>query len=143
MAAAPPIADWRALTASKREAVAAKIPQEWRLSSAILDTISETSTRSVLSVPRESGILSEKELEITEKYDATALVELMSTGQLKSYDVTLAFCKRAAIAQQCVNCLTEVFFEDALARAREVDDFLAKEGKPLGPLHGLPISLKV
>lgn len=67
----------------------------------------------------------------------------MSSGKVKSYDVTLAFCKRAAIAQQCVNCLTEIMFDEALARAKQCDDFLEKEGKAMGPFHGLPISLKV
>lgn len=40
------------------------------------------------------------------------------------------------------NCLTEIFIEQALARAKEVDDYLKKNGKPIGPFHGLPISLK-
>ena len=40
------------------------------------------------------------------------------------------------------NCLTEIFVDRALARAKEVDDFFAATGKPIGPLHGLPISLK-
>ena len=30
----------------------------------------------------------------------------------------------------------------ALARAKELDEYLAKNGKPIGHLHGLPISLK-
>jgi amidase len=30
----------------------------------------------------------------------------------------------------------------ALARAKELDEYLQKNGKPMGPLHGLPISLK-
>jgi amidase len=30
----------------------------------------------------------------------------------------------------------------ALERAKELDDYLQKNGKPVGPLHGLPISLK-
>ena len=30
----------------------------------------------------------------------------------------------------------------ALARAKYLDDYLAKNKRPLGPLHGLPISLK-
>ena len=30
----------------------------------------------------------------------------------------------------------------ALARAKELDEYYAKHGKPSGPLHGLPISLK-
>jgi amidase len=33
-------------------------------------------------------------------------------------------------------------FEEALERAKQADAHLAEKGKPLGPLHGLPISLK-
>ncbi|KAF2183818.1 amidase [Zopfia rhizophila CBS 207.26] len=136
------IADWQTLAASKREAVAKKIPLQWRLPSSILEHVSPTADISVLDVPRQCGLLSENELALTENYDATALVELMSSGKVKSYDVTLAFCKRAAIAQQLVNCCTEIMFDEALIRAKQCDDYLAKEGKPMGALHGLPISLK-
>jgi amidase len=41
------------------------------------------------------------------------------------------------------NSLTEIFFDKALERARWLDDYFAKEGKTIGPLHGLPITLKV
>lgn len=41
------------------------------------------------------------------------------------------------------HCLTEAFFDRALERAKHLDEILEKTGKPLGPLHGLPISLKV
>lgn len=40
------------------------------------------------------------------------------------------------------NCLTEIFIERALARAKEMDDYLSENGRTFGPLHGLPISLK-
>ncbi len=40
------------------------------------------------------------------------------------------------------NCALEFFPELALARAKELDDILQKTGKTVGPLHGLPISLK-
>ena len=40
------------------------------------------------------------------------------------------------------NCLTEIFVERALERAKELDDILRETGKVVGPLHGLPISLK-
>lgn len=41
-----------------------------------------------------------------------------------------------------VNCLTEIFFDAALERARELDAHLAAGNPPVGPLHGLPVSLK-
>lgn len=40
------------------------------------------------------------------------------------------------------NCALEFFPDLALARAKELDDHLHKTGKTVGPLHGLPISLK-
>jgi amidase len=40
------------------------------------------------------------------------------------------------------NCLTEILFPEALARARFLDEHLEKTGHVIGPLHGLPISLK-
>jgi amidase len=40
-----------------------------------------------------------------------------------------------------VNCLTETYFEKALKRAKYLDIFKA-QGRTIGPLHGLPISLK-
>ncbi|CAE6455067.1 unnamed protein product [Rhizoctonia solani] len=33
-------------------------------------------------------------------------------------------------------------FDQALARARELDDHIAKTGKAVGPLHGVPVSIK-
>ncbi|KAH7073896.1 amidase signature domain-containing protein [Paraphoma chrysanthemicola] len=142
MEPAPPIANWQELAKSKRDAVAAKIPELWRLSPSLTSKYTETSTLNVLDVPRTCGILTSEELNITENYDATELVRLMSQGDLKSVDVVTAFCKRAAIAQQCVSCLTEIMFDEALARARECDAYLHEHKKPMGPLHGLPISLK-
>ena len=40
------------------------------------------------------------------------------------------------------NCVTELLPERALERARTLDDFYKQHGKPVGPLHGLPISVK-
>lgn len=40
-------------------------------------------------------------------------------------------------------CLTETMFDEALKRAKELDEHLKKTGQPIGPLHGLPISFKV
>jgi amidase len=50
--------------------------------------------------------------------------------------------QRAAVAQQLTNCLTEIFFNDALQRAAELDAHLDAGNPPLGLLHGVPVSLK-
>lgn len=38
--------------------------------------------------------------------------------------------------------MTEHFFQRAIDRAHFLDEYLHREKKPLGPLHGLPISIK-
>ncbi|KAI9668599.1 MAG: hypothetical protein M1831_001038 [Alyxoria varia] len=114
-----------------------RIPAEWKL-----ETPPPASVLDVRDVPRKSGILSQAELEITEKYDATPLAEAVRSGHLKCVDVTLAFCKRAAIAQQVTNCITEPLFDSALQRAAALDHHLHRHGIPVGPLHGIPISVK-
>src|SRR6267154_4774164 len=40
------------------------------------------------------------------------------------------------------NCLTEIFVDRALERAAWLDEQLKSTGKIVGPLHGLPVSLK-
>jgi Asp-tRNA(Asn)/Glu-tRNA(Gln) amidotransferase A subunit family amidase len=40
------------------------------------------------------------------------------------------------------NSLTELLFKDALQQAKEMDERFARLGKPVGPLHGVPMTLK-
>ena len=40
------------------------------------------------------------------------------------------------------NCITELLPERALARAKSLDDYYALHRRTVGPLHGLPISVK-
>lgn len=136
------VSDWKQLALSKRVATFNKIPKDWLLPIEQASQCIERNPISVLDVPRTSGILTQEELDITEKYDATDLVALMAKGDLSSVEVVTAFCKRAAIAQQTTNCLTEIMFDEALARAHSCDAYLKEHGRPIGPLHGLPISLK-
>ena len=98
--------------------------------------------RDVSGVPRQSGLLTAEELEITDKYDAVALAEAIATKKLTAVAVATAFSKRAIIAHQVTNCLTEWFMDEAVERAKALDDHLAKTGKVVGPLHGVPISVK-
>ncbi|PVH70931.1 amidase signature enzyme [Cadophora sp. DSE1049] len=67
---------------------------------------------------------------------------MLATGAITSQEVCSAFRKRAAIAHQVTNCGTEIFFDKALERAKFLVDYLAREQKPFGRFHGLPISIK-
>ncbi|KAI6792217.1 amidase [Hortaea werneckii] len=130
---------WQDIAARKQRERADRIPSQWKLPSSHIPAENRTD---LLSVPRECGLLSDQERHITENYDASALVVALSSGKFKAVDVTTAFCKRAAIAHQLTNCLTEIFFDGAITRAKQLDEEMAKSGSPTGPLHGLPISLK-
>ena len=128
---------WKDIAARKQEQCASCIPTGWTLSSSI-----DTNRHNVLDVPRECDILTDVDIRITEQLDATTLVAGLANGLVRSVDVVTAFCKRAAIAQQVTNCLSEMFFDDAVSKAKQLDEIMARTGKPVGPLHGLPISLK-
>ena len=41
-----------------------------------------------------------------------------------------------------MNCITELLPTQALQRAKYLDEYYAQHKKPIGPLHGLPISVK-
>jgi amidase len=94
--------DWEAKAATKRAEVFDRIPKDWQLPEGVREQYHQNSDANVLDVPRTCGILSDAELDITENYDATQLVEKLSSGLLTSLEVTTAFCKRAAIAAQVV-----------------------------------------
>ena len=36
----------------------------------------------------------------------------------------------------------EILFQDALQRAKQLDEHLATTGKTVGPLHGIPVTVK-
>ncbi len=97
------VQDWKEVVSQKRAEVAKGLPQEWRLPSSILDTISASADISVLDVPGTCGLLTAKELGITEQHDAVELIAKMAAKELSSSEVTLAFCKRAAVAHQVVS----------------------------------------
>ncbi|KAF3066555.1 Acetamidase [Daldinia childiae] len=74
--------------------------------------------------------------------DISALVRRFASGELSSVAVTEAYIERATIAHGLTNCLTEILFEEALVRARELDDYQKEHGDVIGPLHGVPVTLK-
>ncbi|KAJ5588198.1 amidase signature domain-containing protein [Penicillium hordei] len=134
--------NWQALINEKRAFRESQIPLEWRLDEMITSQAHRDNPISAFDLLDQTDILTQHERDMTENYDATALLAQLACGAISSLEVTEAFCKRAAIAHQLFNPLTEIFFDKALNRAKQLDAFLAREGKPMGPFHGLPISLK-
>lgn len=130
-------ASWKSIVEDKRARQLAAIPSAWRLPQSV-----NTSSQSMLEIIQSCGILTSQELQWTEVIDISELVSLVASREVSSVQLTTAFCKRAAIAQQLSKCLTEIFFDQALTRAKELDEHLEKTGKVVGPLHGVPVSVK-
>ncbi|WDK12709.1 amidase [Colletotrichum graminicola] len=80
--------------------------------------------------------------DITSIGDAAGLSLMISRGEVSWENVVKAYIQRAIEAHEKSNSLTEILFEDALLRARELGAYMAKHGKPLGPFHGVPMTLK-
>ncbi|KAF1914417.1 amidase signature domain-containing protein [Ampelomyces quisqualis] len=130
--------NWEKVAASKRAALADSIPHEYRVPKQQLPPDSQLD---VASWPKTSGWFSSEELEITDS-TASQILGKIASQTWSSEKVTRAFCKRAAAAQQLTNCLSDTFFEEAIASAKALDEHLSRTGQVQGPLHGLPISLK-
>ncbi|KAF1966664.1 amidase [Bimuria novae-zelandiae CBS 107.79] len=130
--------NWEKIAVGKKVALAEQIPLEYRIPPQLLPPDDQLD---VTTFPKESGWFDEKELEITDS-SATHILKKIASRSWSSEEVTRAFCKRAAAAQQLTNCLTDFFPAEAISIAKSLDEHLRKTGKPTGPLHGLPISLK-
>ncbi|KIY43132.1 amidase [Fistulina hepatica ATCC 64428] len=123
--------DWPQVAYDARKSVIDAIPAEWRVQTTY------PPGSNVLSAAKDAGFMSEEELQITDfSTDATAILEAIKAKKTTAAAVTVAFCKRAAIAHQHTCCLTDFFLEEALARAKELDEIYEKTGKVVGPLHG-------
>ncbi|KAF2705077.1 acetamidase [Pleomassaria siparia CBS 279.74] len=60
------------------------------------------------------------------------ILEAISSGAVTATKLCHAYIAR----------LTEILFDDALNRAEELDQYFKEHGKLVGPLHGVPMTLK-
>ncbi|KAI1439529.1 amidase [Annulohypoxylon stygium] len=129
---------WKVKAAAKRANTLAKIYPQWRLSPG---DIARASSQRDLTEPFIQQFLDPEDISIV-SMDSLPIVNAIKQRSLTSLEVATAFCKAAAIAHQIGNCLHEIFFDEALERAKQLDEHYKKYGTTIGPLHGLPVSLK-
>jgi len=87
---------WQQAVNERRQQINSAIPAAWILPRDVMTP--RNSTR----LPYTAGIMTERELKITE-CRAVELLELIKSKIYSAVDVTTAFCKRAAIAHQAVS----------------------------------------
>lgn len=127
--------NYREVAQEKAESLINNIPSEWRLQS--IPDIDKVPNASEYA----DTVLAEAELEIVNS-SATALLRKLSAGKLTALEVTNAYCHRASIIHQLTNCCSEIFFDLAVETAKKLDEYYQKNGKLIGKLHGIPVSLK-
>ncbi|KAH7125802.1 putative fatty-acid amide hydrolase [Dactylonectria macrodidyma] len=130
------VADRKRTERSKAIAAAAKLSIGKSYPSLPLPSVSD-----VREWPKVSGDLTPRQIQITESIPS-CLLQKVSAGVWSAEEVLLAFVARAVLAHYLTNPITDMFVTESLQRARELDSHLQRVGKPIGPLHGLLISLK-
>ena len=105
------------------------------------------SLASLLQHESTQRIWSSKLDSVLDGLDATGIVALTRSGKVSVQDVTRHFVNRAAIVQQATNSLSHFLPDEAMERAKQLDEKRSqyeKEGRldELGPLFGLPMSIK-
>lgn len=131
------VPEWRQIALKHRQHQLSLFPVEWRLGQ---ESVPSDPKRTAQFVESQ---LSDQEREITSLSKSLATLQQdIASRTYSAFEITKAFCHRAALLQQTTGCLTEVLFDSALALAKSQDQHLASTGQLLGPLHGIPISIK-
>lgn len=72
---------------------------------------------------------------------ATELARIIKAGEVSAKEVVEAHIRRIEAVNPKLNAVVIPLFNEALAEAKAADEQQA-QGKPLGPLHGVPITIK-
>lgn len=90
------LAQWQEHVTDKLHRQKATVPKEW-----LIPAIPESQT-DVTNIPTTCGVLTGRELEITNVSDVSVLLQKMASGEWSAVEVTTAFSKRAIVAHQAV-----------------------------------------
>ena len=85
--------------------------------------------------------MSTKSIDPIHYLDATALAALIRSRQMSSREVVQAHLDRINAVNPQINAIVTLVAEDAL-RAADAADQAVAGGAPLGPLHGVPFTVK-
>ena len=105
---------YKDIALKKRSARDAKFNPDWLIPESELPS---SDVKDILSWISKGNFLTPHELEITES-NAIEIVTNIKQQKWSSLQVTKAFCHRASIAHQLTNCLTEIFFDEAIETAK-------------------------
>lgn len=123
-----------AISTHKWEQVTNLIPAEWRLDDKYipramslsplesvhqLHEFEEEYATNLLEIPRQCGILSAKEVRITEAYDVKGLLDEIAEKRLSAEEVAFAFCKVCPFTLHTLewNCLTDLSDREPLSHS--------------------------
>jgi amidase len=101
----PATTSWKTIAALHREKQVEAVPKEWLLTEKQLEPLKESNRLIESKAVERSGLLSDKEIEITERFTASELLGKIHRQDITSEEVVVAFSKRASLAQQLVRCI--------------------------------------
>lgn len=95
---------WERQAQRGRDILENSIPKQWL---APVEKLPPVTQKNVVDFPKQSGLLSERELTITDM-SATKLVAEMGAGKLKAEEVVIVFLKRSVLGHQLVRFLVHL-----------------------------------
>lgn len=133
---------WKRIAGNKQSQRDAAV-REWaeKTLGTAFPRLPEASTKNVRQWPIGSGYLTSQQCAIIAS-TPSKILRMVWTKAWSAEEIFTAFSTTATIAHYLTNPFTEVFFEKGLKRAKELDHQLWQTGQVVGPLHGLPLSLK-
>ncbi|KAJ7045940.1 amidase [Mycena alexandri] len=88
------------------------------------------------------GNLPQAERAVFLRSTARDIVTNIERGTWTASQVLEIFIAQSIVAHSATNCITEVLFDEARRRARDLDAEFKATNRLKGPLHGVPISVK-
>ncbi|CDO93833.1 unnamed protein product [Kluyveromyces dobzhanskii CBS 2104] len=117
-------------------------PEFYSKCASVIPSDAELDSQSIDPKAFLAELLTDSELKIVNDYTIEDLLSKQVDGSLTAVEIANAYIKSAIIAQLATNCIMQFLISYALEKAAKLDTYLKENGKLVGPMHGIPISLK-